>query len=129
MAKYYEEYFGNTYTNSNYSLDSYYPNVNIFVVSVLENADIQFGVKKATDESVQNNVFFGYVYAPYMTFVAVGSGGGLKNVGGLVVSDMAVNGAYKYIFAQPDRTTQQIVGDGFDALRPSGSRTWRIHGT
>lgn len=129
MAKYYEEYFGDTYTNSNYSLDSYYPNVNIFVVSVLENADIQFGVKKATDESVQNNVFFGYVYAPYMTFVAVGSGGGLKNVGGLVVSDMAVNGAYKYIFAQPDRTIQQIVGDGFDALRPSGSRTWRIHGT
>lgn len=129
MAKYYEEYFGKTYTDSHYSLDCYYPNVNNFVVSTLENADIQFGVNKATDASVQNNVYFGYVYAPYMTFVAVGSGGGLKNVGGLVVSDMAVNGAYKYLFAQPDRTIQQIVGDGFDPLRPSGNRSWRIHGT
>lgn len=129
IKEYYEDFFGTSRdSNSGYSSDCYYPNVDIFIVSSLENADIQFGVKKATDSSVQNNVYFGYVYAPYMTFVSVGSGGGLKSVGGLIVSDMAVNGSYKYLFAQPSRSIQQIVGDDFEKLLPSGNRSWRIHG-
>ena len=63
-----------------------------------------------------------------MTYVSIGSGGGLKNVGGLIVSDIALSGAYEYIFAQPERTITQISGEDMEALQPSGSRTWRVHG-
>lgn len=129
IEKYYNSYYGD-YLNSSsgYSSGSYYPNVNIFVNSVLENADIQFGVKKATQEAVQENVYCGYVYAPYMTYVSIGSGGGLKTVGGLVVSDIALSGSYEYIFAQTERTITQIIGEDMPSLHPVGNRTWRVHG-
>lgn len=129
IADYYSNYFGESRrASSGYSSASYYPNVNIFVISVLENADIQFGCKKSDNSSIQENVFCGYVYAPYMTYVSIGSGGGLKNVGGLIVSDIALSGSYEYIFAQPERTITQISGDDMEMLRPSVSRTWRVHG-
>lgn len=129
IVDYYSNYFGEFRNGSSgYSLGSYYPNVNIFVISVLENADIQFGCKKSDNSSIMENVYCGYVYAPYMTYVSIGSGGGLKNVGGLIVSDIALSGAYEYIFAQPERTITQISGEDMEALQPSGSRTWRVHG-
>lgn len=131
IEDYYNNYYGEFLNGSSgYSSGSYYPNVNIFVVSVLENADIQFGCKKATKEAIQQNVFFGYVYAPYMTYVSIGSGGGdmVKNVGGLIVSDIALSGAYYYYFAQPERTITQISGEDMELLQPSGSRVWRVHG-
>ena len=129
IVDYYSNYFGEFRNGSSgYSLGSYYPNVNIFVISVLENGDIQFGCKKSDNSSIMENVYCGYVYAPYMTYVSIGSGGGLKNVGGLIVSDIALSGAYEYIFAQPERTITQISGEDMEALQPSGSRTWRVHG-
>lgn len=129
IVDYYSNYFGEFRNGSSgYSSGSYYPNVNIFVISVLENADIQFGCKKSDNSSIMENVYCGYVYAPYMTYVSIGSGGGLKNVGGLIVSDIALSGAYEYIFAQPERTITQISGEDMEALQPSGSRTWRVHG-
>lgn len=129
IKKYYNNYYGE-YLNasSGYSEQSFYPNVNIYIVSVLENADIQFGVKKHDGGCVMNNVFFGYVYAPYMTFISIGGGGGLKNVGGLVVSDISLNGAYKYLFVQPDFRIDYIFKEHFEALSPAGGRVWRYDG-
>lgn len=82
-----------------------------------------------TKDAIMQNVFCGYVYAPYMTYVCVGSGGGgVKNVGGMIVSDIALSGPYNYVFAQPERTISQISGEDMDSLQPSGSRVWRVHG-
>lgn len=129
IKNYYNNYFGESLSGgSGYSERSLYPNVNIYIVSVLENADIQFGVKKHDGGSVMNNVFFGYVYAPYMTFISIGGGGGLKNVGGLVVSDISLNGAYKYLFVQPDFRIDYLFKEHFDALSPAGGRVWRYDG-
>ena len=129
IGDYYDSYFGPTLNGtSGYSTECYYPTVNIFVISVLENADIQFGCKKADNTSIMENVYFGYVYAPYMSYISIGSGGGLKTVGGIVVSDMALSGSYEYIFAQPERSISQISGEDLESLTPSGSRTWRVHG-
>lgn len=130
IDEYYTNYFGNNFmSNSGYSQNCYYPNVNIFVVSSLENADIQIGVKKATQEVITDAVYYGYIYAPYMTLVMQGAGGGLKGVGGLIVSDMVLSSSLIFLFAQPDHSIPQIVGEDFAALSPSGSRSWRIHGT
>lgn len=130
IEDYYTQYFGPSLSgNSGYSKDCYYPNVNVFIVSVLENADIQLGVDKETTAPIMQNVFCGYVYAPYMTYVCIGTGGGgLKNVGGLIVSDIVLSGSYSYVFAQPERTISQISGEDMESLSPSGSRTWRVHG-
>lgn len=130
IVDYYTNYYGNTLNGSSgYSSDCYYPNVNAFVVSVLENADIQLGVDKWSKAPIMQNVFCGYIYAPYMTFVSVGAGGsGVKNIGGLIVSDIAISGPYNYVFAQPERTITQISGEDMDSLQPSGSRVWRVYG-
>lgn len=130
IVEYYTSCYGPSLNSSSgYSSDCYYPNVNAFVISVLENADIQLGVDKLTRSPIMQNVFCGYVYAPYMTYVCVGSGGGgVKNVGGMIVSDIALSGPYNYIFAQPERTISQISGEDMDSLQPSGSRVWRVHG-
>lgn len=130
IVEYYTSCYGPSLNGSSgYSSDCYYPNVNAFVISVLENADIQLGVDKLTRSPIMQNVFCGYVYAPYMTYVCVGSGGGgVKNVGGMIVSDIALSGPYNYIFAQPERTISQISGEDMDSLQPSGSRVWRVHG-
>lgn len=129
VKKYYTDYFGaHANGNSGYSDDCYYPNVNIFVESCLENADIQMGV--ASDRSaLKQNIFFGYVYAPYMTFVSIGDGAGMKALGGMIVSDVQINGAYIYKFAKPDRTIEEIIGEDMDGvLTPAADRSWRFHG-
>ena len=112
----------------NYSIDSYCPNVNIFVVSCDQNADIQFGIKKANpSESLQANIFFGYVYAPYMTFVCIGDGGSMKSVGGLIVSDVQINGCLEFLFAQPDDSIKHLAGSGI-SLEKAVKKTWRRYG-
>lgn len=119
-----------------YEYEKDLPNVNIFLVSCAESADIQLGImKSATIDAgggqsnyLMNNKFFGYVYAPYMTFVSVGAGGGdAKICGGLVVSDYAISGSYNYLFVQSTRSIQNIVQPTED-LSPGGNRDWRIYG-
>jgi len=107
-----------------------YPNVNIFVISCEESADIQFGCSKnePASSALEQNKFFGYVYAPYMTFISFGSGGGdMKCAGGLIVSDYVISAAYSYIYVQPTRTIENIAGTS-ELLTPSGNRDWRIYG-
>ncbi len=118
----------NSYVSAN-SIDMTYngvsqtPNVNIWVISCSESADIQFG-----GDDVMNNLYFGYVYAPYMTYVDKGSGGGVKSIGGLIVSDYVITGYYRYMYCIPDKSIEDLVGDDWDSLPAYSSRTWRVHG-
>lgn len=110
------------------------PNVNIFIVSCDESADIQIGCLKYPlngKKGVEENVYYGYVYAPYMTYMdkSAGAGGGLKSCGGLIVSDYIMAGYYEYVYAKPDQSIEEIVGDKFETLTPNASREWRVHGT
>lgn len=106
-------------------------NVNIFIVSCDESADIQIGcLKYETGEkkSVRDK-YFGYVYAPYMTYMDMSdsNGHGLKCCGGLIVSDYVMSGYYDYVFALPDVSLREIIGDDYLAT-PNANRTWRVHG-
>ncbi len=119
------------FTGSKYEYlgDVQQPNVNIFLVSSSESADIRFS--NVNDTVPMNNIFFGYVYAPYMTYMDTASGGGLKSVGGLIVSDYIMAGNYTYVFAVPDQQISDIAGDGMSLdgyFVPAGNREWRIHG-
>lgn len=110
------------------------PNVNIFIVSCSESADIQIGCMKYVTngfESVDGSAFYGYVYAPYLTYMdkGGGSGQGVKCCGGLIVSDYIMSGYYEYVFAKPDVSIKEIVGENFEALEPKGNRSWRVYGT
>lgn len=108
------------------------PNVNIYLVSCNESADMQF----ATDISgttIQNDMFFGYVYAPYMTYfdVDTGGSGGVRMVGGLIVSDYVVSGYYDYVFCRPTKNINEILettSDDPEALQATGNRDWLIYG-
>ncbi len=104
------------------------PNVNIFLVSSSESADIRLA--SPTDSRPMNNVFFGYIYAPYMSYIDMAQGGGLKSVGGIIVSDYIMAGTYTYVFALPDQNINEISGEGIDIdyFVPAGSREWRVHG-
>ncbi len=109
------------------------PNVNIFLVSCSESADIQIGCLKyplGGKVGVNENVYYGYVYAPYMTYMdkSDGNGGGLKSAGGIIVSDYIMAGYYEYVYAKPDQSIEEIVGKDFDPVTPNANRSWRIHG-
>ena len=98
-------------------------NVNIYLVSSSESATISF-----SGDGVMNNLFFGFVYAPYMTYMDEGGGGGLKNVGGLIVSDYILRGAYTYIQCYPDLPLKDIIGDDHEGDGGKTNKPWRVYG-
>lgn len=131
--------FYNNYSNStnNYSgkVDDYiYPNVNIFLVSNSENAHINLGKSEFQGDNVYRSAFFGYIYAPYMTFAidgGAGDKGPLRSMGGLVVSDIILASGSGYLFAQPDVSIPGLVGKDWrkDLLQSQSDKSWRIsHG-
>ncbi len=116
----------------------YFPTANIFLISCDESADIQFGANKREplnsvdwtrpSATVLNNQFIGYIYAPYMTFISAGAGGGtLKCAGGLVVSDYIISSNYNYIFIQPTKSIEVLSNAHNDNLTPVGGRAWRVN--
>ncbi|MCI5668181.1 MAG: hypothetical protein MR291_05385 [Oscillospiraceae bacterium] len=107
-----------------YNGEEQMPDVDIYVISCSESADIQFG-----GDDVMNNLYFGYVYAPFMNYIDKGSGGGAKTIGGLIVSDYVISGYYRYTYCLPTVPTNKMLEEfGGDPLRPISSREWRYHG-
>ncbi len=113
-----------------------YPNVNIFLVSCDENADIRLSSRAAskaegsTSTFIQNS-FFGYVYAPYLTFKAgpSNSGGGMvRLLGGLTVSDYIIDDSYSLLSCWPDKIPEELMSA--ESLNtPLGgvaSKNWKI---
>lgn len=113
-----------------------YPNVNIFLVSCDENADIRLSSRAAstaegsTDTFIQNS-FFGYVYAPYLTFKAgpSNSGGGMvRMLGGLTVSDYIIDDSYSLLSCWPDKMPEELMSEESLATPLGGvaSKNWKI---
>lgn len=113
-----------------------YPNVNIFLVSCDENADIRLSSRAASKNTedpevfIQNG-FFGYVYAPYVTFKAgpSNSGGGMvRFLGGLTVSDYIIDDSYTMLSCWPDKLPEDLMGEeSFKNKLPGiGTKSWKI---
>ncbi len=112
-----------------------YPTVNIWLISEDANADMRFVTPvDDQDNKVSGNLFMGYVYAPYMSFTAdvgpAGSTGGLRFVGGLIVSDVKLNDWNDYLFCIPEKSYVEIgdlkdINDN-DIGKPTA--VWRVYG-
>ncbi len=106
-----------------------YPTTNLWFVSCDENAQIRMAQTKNNDH-IMYNTTFGFVYAPYMTFVAKSPSAepGLRLAGGLIVSDLLLNDRYAYIYIAPEINYSELIGTNTDWLTPQGNRSWRKYG-
>lgn len=105
-----------------------FPHTNIYLISCAESADVRF-CKTRDDVQVKANAFYGYVYAPYMTFKAEGnSGGGNRFLGGLTVSDFILNDTYAFTACYPEKMPQELMGEDAlnNALNGLTSKSWKI---
>lgn len=93
------------------------PNVNFFLVSCDESAEMYFSPFMYKDdggdmvlESFSENHFFGFIYAPYMTYkgMKAGGGAGLAMCGGMVVSDYILNDSVYYMNCYPTFMPEQL---------------------
>ncbi len=84
---------------------------------------------------IGGNIFMGYIYAPYMSFSGDAgptqtTWGGVRLVGGLIVSDVKLHDWNEYIFCIPEKSYVDI-GD-LDDLENIGnvedSGSWHIYG-
>lgn len=109
--------------------DLIYPTTNIFLVSVEESADIRFSITKS-GELVGQNTFFGYIYAPYMTFKGYGSnqgGGEIRFFGGATVSDFIFQDAMSFVTCWPEKLPEELMSESCRANKLTGTpKNWKI---
>lgn len=118
-----------------------YPNTNIFLVSCSENVDIRFSQKanadpKTNPEPIRENSFFGFIYAPYLTYKSENgagngdSGGGyVRILGGMTVSDYVIDASYGILSCFPDKMPEDLM-DEDSKNNPLGSianKSWKIN--
>jgi putative lipoic acid-binding regulatory protein len=109
-----------------------YPTVNVFLTTCDESADIRFSVDSSGNYLGQNGLF-GWIYAPYMTYLAEGnnSGGGFIRIcGGLVVSDYVIADSYSNVYCRPEIDYADLMSSTCleNLLKPNGDRSWRVYG-
>lgn len=108
----------------------YYPNCNIFLVSCSESADIRLSTTVG-GKTIMQNGFFGFIYAPYMTFKGYGNnagGGFVRFCGGMNVSDYIIRDSMSFLTCRPDKlpldlmskTSRNTILDSF------ASKSWKI---
>lgn len=107
-----------------------YPTTNIFLISCEESADIRLSTTIGGDLILQNS-FFGYIYAPYMTFKAYGNnagGGMVRLMGGLTVSDYIIDDSMSMTACWPERMPTELMSDECrqDQLDAIVSKSWKI---
>lgn len=106
-----------------------YPTVNIFLVSVEESADIRLSITKKGETIIQN-AFFGFIYAPYMTFKGYGSntgGGYIRFFGGATVSDFIFQDSMSFVTCWPEKIPEDLMSATSRAERLSGApKNWKI---
>lgn len=89
-----------------------YPTTNIMLVSCDESAEMRFS-KTTDNEDITCNSFFGFVYAPYMSFLSAKgaqAGGMIKLCGGMTVGDYDLESTHVYVGCYPDRMPNEIAG-------------------
>lgn len=107
-----------------------YPNTNIYLVTCSESTDIRFSTK-LDGSAVMQNSFYGFLYAPYITFVAKGSSGlnTPRFVGGLIVSDYVIDDNYAYLACYPDKMPEEVANLGGGSmtglLSGKTTKTWK----
>lgn len=113
--------------------DGILPNTDIFLVSCAESAEIRLS-GSAYDPlnpyaSIIQNGFYGFIYAPYMTFKAEGSSGLGANrfCGGLIVSDYAIDDHYAFTNMYPSKMPNDLMGDSSDILDGMTDKSWKIN--
>lgn len=106
-----------------------YPTVNIFLVSVEESADIRLSITRNGDTIIQN-AFFGFIYAPYMTFKGYGSnsgGGYIRFFGGATVSDFIFQDSMSFVTCWPEKIPDDLMSETSKAQKLSGAnKSWKI---
>lgn len=89
-----------------------YPNTNFMLVSCDESAEMLFSETKS-GQNITNNTLFGFIYAPYMSYLAAGdvqAGGLVKLLGGMTVGDYDIRAIHSYIGCYPDKMPNEIAG-------------------
>lgn len=101
-----------------------YPKTDIFLVNSSESAEIRL-----SGHGIIQNGFYGFVYAPYMTFKAEGSSGNGANrlLGALIVSDYAINDHYAFTTCYPEKMPYELMGESSNEnLAGLASKGWKI---
>ncbi len=89
-----------------------YPNTNFMVVSCEESAEMRFATTK-DGTTFKNSPFFGFIYAPYMSYIANGVDAGegfIRLCGGMTVGDYELSGFNSFIGCYPDKMPNEIAG-------------------
>lgn len=106
----------------------YYPTTNIFLVSTVESADIRLA--NAPDGTTLSNAhFWGFVYAPYMTYRGKGnSAGWAVFCGGMIVSDYIVENFDVYLSCYPSQMPDQLMNweDQQEMLEGYDDKKWKV---
>ena len=104
-----------------------YPNVNIYLISCYESADIRLG-NNLDGQALHHNGLFGFIYAPYMTFKARGSSGGANKLcGGLIVSDFSFDDTRFVTNLYPDKMPWELMGESSgEELLGLADKSWKI---
>lgn len=108
----------------------YYPNTNIFLVSCSESADIRLSTTLGGATIMQNG-FFGFIYAPYMTFKGYGNnagGGYVRFCGGMNVSDYIIKDSMSFLTCRPDQLPLELMSEVSQntILDSLASKNWKI---
>ncbi len=107
-----------------------YPNVNIFIISCAESADIRLSVG-LDGNAIMQNAIFGYIYAPYMTLNLTGSNagtaGGIRLFGGATVSDYIIQSNPAVIGCWPDQMPMNAMNqDKLQEELPGAPKNWKF---
>lgn len=107
-----------------------YPTTNIFLVSCDESANFRLSVMEDGSNVIQNS-FFGYIYAPYMTFKAYGAnqgGGMVRLLGGMTVSDYIIDDSMSMLACWPEKMPTDLMSDDCKKNKLDGlaNKGWKI---
>lgn len=111
--------------------ETIYPNVNTMLVSSDESAQIRLSYFE-DGVAVAQNTFWGWIYAPYMTYMAKpggsGGSGGTRIVGGIIVSDYISDDWYTFTYCRPDEAVNDALNDNLEAGNQHTSPVWKAIG-
>ena len=107
-----------------------YPTTNFMLSSCEESAEMRFSMLK-NGANITNNTVFGFIYAPYMSYLAAGgaqAGGLLKLCGGMTVGDYDIQAINAYIGCYPDKMPNDLAGMGIGSIKGKikSSKSWKI---
>ncbi|MGN0649607.1 MAG: hypothetical protein ACI4KM_04155 [Oscillospiraceae bacterium] len=110
--------------------DTIYPNVNTMLISSDESAQIRLSFFD-DGTCVGDNTYWGWIYAPYMTYMAKPKGdgsGGSRIVGGIIVSDYISDDYFSFSYCRPDEGVSDALGDNLESTGTVTGFTWKAYG-